>query len=396
MSQNAKTPIKVLFFTTRLGGGGAEKLLLRVINNLDRQQFQLSLAVCKGGGSYEASLASDISVHYLVWHKIPSISGSLFLSLFPLRRLIKRLKPDIICGVMDNANIGAIMATRGLVDPPKTILSVHNPISVKYNKPQRRWVNKLIYKLIPVIYPHADAIIAVSQGVAKDLEYLVPKTKNLLRVIYNPCVDEEVTRSLTVKATKIVPPGTKLIIACGRLSEQKGFRDLIKAILTVQKDIPVHLKIMGEGELRPVLESQIHSLGLEQSVQLLGFQDNPYQYMAQADLFVLSSIYEGFGNVIVEAMACGIPVVATDCPYGPREIIDSGVNGLLVKPQDPRALAEGMIKVLKDPQLQAKFSQQGKIRARDFDSVKIAKMYGELFISCLSNIYAGFGGNSVL
>ncbi|ELR96303.1 glycosyltransferase [Gloeocapsa sp. PCC 73106] len=392
----SQTSIKVLFFTTRLGGGGAEKLLLRIINNLDRQRFQLFLALCKGGGSYEADLAEDIEVYYLVSAKIPSISGSLLLSLLPLRQLIKRLKPDIVCGVMDNANLGAIAATLGLTHLPKTILSVHNPVSVKYNQLQGRWANKLVFKLIPALYPQANAIICVSQGVATDLEHLVPKTRDLLRVIYNPCVDAKITLDMEATVKESIQSGTKLIVACGRLNQQKGFSDLIKALVTVQKLIPTHLWIIGEGELRPVLQSQIESLGLSESVRLLGFQANPYQYMAKADVFVLSSIYEGFGNVIVEAMACGTPVVATDCPYGPREIINSGVNGLLVKPGDSEALAEGIIQVLQDPQLQVQFARQGKIRAQDFDSVKIAKMYGELFISCLSDIYADFGGNPIL
>jgi glycosyltransferase involved in cell wall biosynthesis len=373
--------VHVLFFTTRLGGGGAEKLLLRIINNLDRQQFKLSLALCKSGGSYEEALAEDIAVYYLSSPQIPSISGSLLLSLLPLRRLINRTKPDVVCGVMDNANVLTVLATKNIGYKPKVILSVHNPVTLKYNEPKTRLFNRLVFALMPYTYPAADSIITVSQGVATDLAALIPKTKDLLQVIYNPCVDQEV-----ILGGMETPPETiasKLIIACGRLNPQKGFKYLISAMVEVRKVINTHLWIMGEGELRQELKDQIESLGLGDAVRLLGFKANPYQYMAKADLFVLASLYEGFGNVIVEAMACGTPVVATDCPFGPGEIIEDGVNGLLVKPGDKEALATGIIRVLSNPQLQAQFINQGKIRAQDFETKKITQMYSQLFLSVI-------------
>jgi len=374
--------IHILFFTTFLGRGGAEKLLLRVINNLDREKFQLSLALCKKGGSYATDLAEDISVYHLVnWQGAP-ISLAVFLAGWGLRSLINRIQPDIVCGFLDNVNVVTILATRGMAKKPKTILSVHAPLSFKYNPQlQRRLINKLIFALIPHTYPEADAIIAVSDGVAKDIEILIPSSKNLLRVIYNSCVDEQVIKGAQEIPPETIPPESKLIVACGRLSPEKGFGDLISVLARVRNVVNTHLWILGEGELRGVLEKQIESLGLENYVRLLGFQANPYQYMAKADLFVLSSLYEGFGNVIVEAMACGTPVVSVDCPYGPREIIDSGVNGLLVKPGDKEALAQGIIEVLTNSQLKKQFRERGKIRAQDFETKKIAKMYGELFFS---------------
>jgi glycosyltransferase involved in cell wall biosynthesis len=379
--------VHVLFFTTRLGGGGAEKLLLRIINNLDRQQFKLSLALCKGGGSYEEALAQDIAVYYLSWPQIPSISGSLLLSLLPLRRLINRIQPDVVCGVMDNANVLTVLATKNIAHKPKVILSVHNPITLKYNEPKTRLFNRLVFALIPYTYPDADSIITVSQGVARDLAALIPKTKDLLRVIYNPCVDEEVIAGGMETPPENLPPGSKLIIACGRLNPQKGFKDLISAMVEVRKVINAHLWIIGEGELRKKLTEQIESLGLGDAVRLLGFKANPYQYMAKADLFVLASLYEGFGNVIVEAMACGTAVVTTDCPFGPGEIIEDGVNGLLVKPGNKEALATGIIKVLSNPELQAQFINQGKIRAQDFETKKITQMYSQLFLSLSGVVY---------
>lgn len=373
--------LHILFFTTRLGGGGAEKLLLRIVNSLNRGEFQVSLALSKSGGSYESALAEDVAVYHLISSKVPSVSLPLLLSLLPLRNLISQIKPDVVCGAMDNANTVAVLATRYLSQPPKVVLSVHNPPSWKYTQPPQRLVNRLVFALMPKIYPLADAIINVSGGVAKDLKTIAPKTAPLLHVIYNPCVDAEVTSGSQASPPETVPPTHKLIVACGRLHPQKGFTDLITAMVAVRRQIPSVLWILGEGESRSELTKQIESLGLTETVFLLGFKTNPYQYMAKADLFVLSSLFEGFGNVIVEAMACGTPVVSTDCPTGPAEIIESGVNGILVPPENPEALAEGIIRVLSDTQLQQQLSQQGKIRSLDFSVAKIATMYGNLFQS---------------
>jgi glycosyltransferase involved in cell wall biosynthesis len=167
-------------------------------------------------------------------------------------------------------------------------------------------------------------------------------------------------------------------VGCGRLTPQKGFADLIDAFTRVRAVLPASLWIVGEGEERGRLERQIRRLGLTDSVRLLGFRRNPYQYLAAADVFALSSRYEGFGNVVVEAMACNTPVVATDCPYGPAEIISDGLNGVLTPPADAEALSQAIIRVLKDPSLQRRLAERGRIRSQDFTAPKIADVYGDL------------------
>jgi glycosyltransferase involved in cell wall biosynthesis len=175
-------------------------------------------------------------------------------------------------------------------------------------------------------------------------------------------------------------PDGPLVVACGRLKPLKGFAHLIEALAEVRKSVPAHLWIVGEGDERASLERKIRRLGLQSCVRLLGFRQNPYMYMAAADVFVLSSLYEGFGNVIVEAMACGTPVVATDCPYGPREIIRDGEDGLLVEPSSAQSLARGILRVLGDAELKKRLSEKGSARARDFEAKSIADRYGELFL----------------
>jgi glycosyltransferase involved in cell wall biosynthesis len=165
------------------------------------------------------------------------------------------------------------------------------------------------------------------------------------------------------------------------LVKQKGFSHLIDAFVLLRKVIPAHLWIIGEGELRQELEAKVACLGLGNCVRLLGFQSNPYKFMAAADVFALSSLWEGFGNVIVEAMACGVPVVASDCLHGPAEIITNGVNGLLVPPSDDQALSRAMLRVLTDQALRERLSANGRARAEDFQARTIASAYERLFLS---------------
>jgi len=373
-------PIHILFFTTLLGGGGAEKHLLRIVNNLDRQRFRVSLALATPGGAYEADLAPDVKLYHLTENKG---TAALLKSLIPLRQLIKTLQPDILCSVLDHVNIVAMIATKTLPNPPKTVLSIQVPPSIHNRKSRRQLVNRTVLALIPWIYPQADRLLALSQGVAEDVKSLIPK-HTPVEVIYNAGVDKEVLQKAEIPLpSEILPQDAKLIVACGRLTEQKGFSYLLEALAEVKKVIPVRLWILGEGELQQTLETQIQQLNLSECVELIGFKPNPFQYMAAADLFVLSSIYEGFGNVIVEAMACGTSVVASDCPHGPNEIITDGVNGLLIPPKNPQALAQAIIKVLTNPDLAQQLKENGKKRAQDFDSGAIASLYGQLFANLL-------------
>lgn len=373
---SANRRLKILFFTASLGGGGAEMHLLRVLNHLDRQQFSHALAVARGGGSYEAALAQDIPLHVLETGNLPSSTLTLLRSMRPLRNLVQQMQPDILCAVMGHANTIAAFALRGLVQRPQLVLCVQNPPSLQSKD---AIVNSLFRSLIPSVYSQADRIVALSQGVARDLQRLVPKIEERLKVIYNAGVDGRVCQGATAPLPPDLAIPRPLIVSCGRLTAQKDYPNLLDAFAQVRQVLPATLWILGEGKLRSKLEQKIESLGLAESVKLLGFQTNPYQYMAAADLFVLSSIYEGFGNVLAEAMACGTPIVSTDCPFGPGEIITQGANGLLVPTGDSLALAQAMLEVLSNPSLQRQLIDAGLRRAQDFHSQTIAAAYGRLF-----------------
>lgn len=353
--------------------------LLRVINHLDRKLFHPSLALARSGGSYEAALAKDVKVHFLDTGRIPSSTVRMFRAIAPLHQVIQNEQPDLIYSVLDHANTVGLLATRNLPVRPRVVLSIQNTLSAQFAH-SKNLVNHLFRMLIIHLYPQANRIVALSQGVAADLNTLVPQLKNQTEVIYNAGLDERVLQGIQEPLPQDLSIERPLVVACGRLTEQKGFPDLLEAFARVRQVIPASLWIVGEGKQRPLLEQKIQRLGLADAVRLLGFQPNPYKYMAAADLFVLSSLYEGFGNVIVEAMACGAPVIATNCPSGPAEIIEDGVNGLLVPPGNVEALAQAILKVLTHPDLKHRLAEAGKARAQDFHSQTIASAYGQLFL----------------
>lgn len=370
--------LSVLFVTTVLGGGGAEKHLLRIANHLDRGRFRVSLALVKPDGEFEPALSADVEKFYLNPKREGSTTVRALQSVGPLRRLMERERPDLVFSVIDLVNLLSVYAARAAEPRPKVVLGVQTPPSIAYGS----WhpVSKLILGLMPRMYPEADAVVALSKGVAEDLDALAPRTRGRVTVIHNAGVERGVREMARESLPADELPGGPLVVACGRLKPLKGFAHLIDALAEVRKSVPAHLWIVGEGEQRAELERKAERLGLKGCVRLLGFQENPYRYMAAADVFALSSLFEGFGNVIVEAMACGAPVVATDCPYGPREIISDGETGLLVEPASADSLARGILRVLNDGELKRRLAANGLERARDFEAESIAGEYGELFL----------------
>lgn len=386
--QELRDRLRVLFFTSTLGGGGAEKHLLRVINHLDRAKFKVSLALARPRGEFESALSPDIRMYHLNRGSEGSSTIRMLRAIKPLREVVRRERPHLIFSGMDLANLVNIAATRGLEDAPKIMLGVQTPPSIAYGH-SRHPVAQMILRLIPRLYPKADGIVALSKGVARDLAALAPGVHERTTVIYNAGVEREVLEKACERVPASELPRAPLIVACGRLKALKGFSTLLDALVEVRKAVPAHLWIVGEGEQRPFLEKKIRRLGLNDCVRLLGFQQNPFKFMAAADLFVLSSHFEGFGNVIVEAMACGAPVVATDCPFGPGEIISDGENGILVAPKSADALVEGILRVLRDRSLKERLARGGQVRARAFDAEAVARAYGELFLNVTGRDIAG-------
>jgi glycosyltransferase involved in cell wall biosynthesis len=210
---------------------------------------------------------------------------------------------------------------------------------------------RLMPYLVRKLYPRADGIAANSKGVADDLAQVIGVPEERIQVIY-PSV---VTADLFERAQAPVDHPwfcqgqPRIVLGAGNLIKQKDFPTLIRAFAKIRHTHQVRLVILGEGKERPQLSGLIQDLGLEEDVVLLGFVDNPYAYMARAAVFVLSSAWEGFGRVLVEAMAVGTPVVSTNCPSGPAEILEGGKHGPLVPVGDSQALAKAIVNILDNP-----------------------------------------------
>jgi glycosyltransferase involved in cell wall biosynthesis len=256
--------------------------------------------------------------------------------------------------------------------PLRVIPSVHVASSPVYLA-TLDWRGRLLLRLAWRAYRHAAAVVAVSRGVADHLTSRVGLAADRVVVIHNPIVFPGLTERAAVPLAEPwygagAPP---VILGIGRLEPQKDFATLIRAVALLRRERPVRLRILGEGPLRADLEAQVRAAGLEDAVQLPGFCANPFAEMRQAAVVVLSSIFEGFGNVLVEAMACGTAVVSTDCPSGPAEILEGGRLGPLVPVGDAEALAAAIGATLDCPPDPAAL----RARAEDFAVDQVVERY---------------------
>lgn len=294
--------------------------------------------------------------------------------LFSLPRLIRylrRTRPDALLSALDHANLVAILARRVAGAPARLVVAVHNTMSLATkHAPTLR--GQAIPALARWLYPAADRVVAVSRGVAEDITrlYCLPETQ--VRVIYNPVATPELLHKVSDPVShpwfeQDMPP---VILGVGRLTEPKDFPTLLRAFALVRQRVDARLMILGEGEERATLEQLASELKLQEYVALPGFVENPYAYMRRAALFVLSSRWEGLPTVLIEAMACGTPVVATDCPSGPREILEDGKWGRLVPVGNAEALAEAIVETLRQPP-----QLNPAARAADFSVEKAVEAY---------------------
>jgi glycosyltransferase involved in cell wall biosynthesis len=367
-------PERVLAFTSSIGAGGAEKHLVRLLNHLDRRRFQVSVAVSRGGGSFEGELV-DADLHVF--------GSSMRAAVFKLARLIDRLAPALVFSVMDHANCVALAAAALARRRVPVVVGVQIPPLIEWEKNPRAG-HVLLRLLVPALYARAERIVALSRGVREELVGWLPALADRITVIHNAGFDQACLRP-SAAAAGPNRAGGPVIAACGRLVEQKGFGHLIEAFALVRRQIPAELWILGEGPLRARLEEQARLAGVSEAIWFAGFQAHPQTYLRQAQVFVLSSLWEGFANVVVEAMAVGTPVIATDCPHGPGEIIRDAGEGLLVPPADAPALAAAIVRLLGSEELRRSLSLRGRERAQDFSAPRIAAQYAEVFSNAISS-----------
>ena len=321
-------------------GAGAQRVMLNLIQGLSRRELLVDLVVARAKGQYLAQVPESVRV-------IDLNANRVLVSLFSLISYLRCERPLAMLSALHYVNIIALWARRIAGVNTRLVVSEHNTLSrsLQHTRDGR---GRFLPCLIKRFYPWANRIIAVSEGVADDLTQLTQIPRDCIKVIYNPVITPDVQKKAkdVIEEPWFDPNLPPVIIAVGRLDVQKDFQNLIKAFAQVRQMRPVRLMILGEGPERSTLDNLIRELGVEQDVILRGFVENPYAYMTYASLFVLSSKFEGLPTVLIEALYCGAPVIATDCPSGPREILDSGRYGRLVPINNSFALAQAILEGL--------------------------------------------------
>lgn len=327
-----------------LHGGGAERMFVRMATHFADLGHRVELVLMNVVKmEYRDELSSRVRI-------VDLQTPRLWTSLPAFRHYMIREKPDVVISAMPLANGIAAWAKRLTGSASQVILTERNAISLAFGDLDVPRYRPLMWA-IRRSYRFADALVGVSLGVAERLQTVPGVSQDRVHVIYNPAwrPDMEGLAREPVPHPWLMQRDLPVIIAIGRLEAQKDFPTLLRAFAKVRKKREARLVLLGEGSLRRSLEALARELGVADDLSMPGFKTNPFAHLARADLFVLSSAHEGFGNVLVEAMASGTPVVSTDCPSGPAEILDGGRYGPLVPVGDANALAIAIEQELDNP-----------------------------------------------
>jgi len=360
---------KIALFVSSFEAGGVQRIMVNLANELWDSGYIVQFVAVTNRGPLIKLINPQISVKHLDSKRV----------LFSLKELIKFFKSekiDVFVSGQTHLNAIAIIAQKLAGNSSQMIVTEHNHMSSVVRE-GRNWVNRLRPLWAKLLYHFADDVVTVSAGVADDLSKVSGIRREKIKVVFNPAIDETLFRDkdLPVNHPWFQDTGSPIVLGVGRLAAQKDFSNLIQAIRIANEERPIRLIILGEGQERKNLEGLVDALNLSELVSLPGNVENPFAYMKNADLFVLSSAWEGLSTVLIEAMACGTSVVSTDCPSGPREILEDGKYGMLVPVGDAEALAEGILKVLANPSE----ADELRERAHHFLSSEAVKNYTELF-----------------
>ncbi len=364
----------MLFFISSLSSGGAERVTANLANYWAEKGWEVTVATLSDGTNdfYELSPSVQRKRLGLLQESANTVFGLInnLRRVFALRRVLHQTKPQVALAMMDKANILLSLAALGL---PNTVA-----LGSEHIHPPQMPLSRLWEVLRSYCYGHLAAVTALT---IESQDWLLKSTNvKKVAVIPNAVPWPLPTQAPLLMPQDVIPPGRQLLLAVGRLSEQKGFDLLIDAFGQISaQHAKWHLVILGEGPLRTALLTQIRQAGLEDRITLAGRAGNVGDWYQTADLYVVSSRFEGFGNTLAEALAYGVPAVSFDCDTGPRDIIRHQLDGLLVPNGDVEALAKSLGQLMSDKNLRQEFSVTA-IEARErFSMKKITGMWETLF-----------------
>jgi glycosyltransferase involved in cell wall biosynthesis len=352
-------------FLPSLVGGGVQRAMLLLTEGLLQRQFRVDLVVGQAKGPFLSHVPAGAR---LVDLKARHLRGAL-----PnLYHYLKDTSPTALLSAQTHANILALLARKVSWKNIRLVISEHNNMSAVMRDPGAGR-ERLLPLFARMFYPWADEVVAVSSGAADSLTEMIGLPRSSIHVIYNPLIPSDLESRIQAVCTHpwLVSGGKPVILAAGRLARQKDYPCLLRALAILRQQMDVRLLILGEGSERAKLENLVNELGLRGNVDMPGYIENIYSYMARVSTFVLSSAWEGFPSVLVEAMACGVSVVATDCPSGPSEILGGGQYGKLVPVGDSVALAEALRNALVSPGP----IETARLRAKQFTIERAVQEY---------------------
>jgi glycosyltransferase involved in cell wall biosynthesis len=333
--------MKIAIITPRFAIAGVPLAQIRFARALARRGHHVVLIVGYVDSEYKFPEVADLEVE--LWNQ-PKVRGMLK----PLMRYLRHEKPDVVFSAEDHLNTIILLAavltrSKAKISGSSRVTPFDTYSNVAFTK---RW---LLKQAARALFWRADALTCVSMDMVEQYHRVFSSPPHVC--VYN-IVDDKASRLRMMETVEHPWARDKrypLIVAAGRLAPWKGFTDLIHAVKTLSARRNVRLLILGDGPLKPELQKLINELGMDKYIELLGYVENPLKYFFHADAFVLSSLVEGMPNVLVEAMMCGCTPVSTDCPTGPRELLQEGKYGYLVPVHDPAAMAGAIEQALDHP-----------------------------------------------
>ncbi|MEI2782189.1 MAG: glycosyltransferase [Candidatus Competibacter sp.] len=360
----------IAFYLPNLAAGGAERTFLRLAAGFAERDCRVRLVVDRAeGGLLDAVRAGGLALE--------TLRASRTLTALPkLAAWLRRERPAVLLSAITHNNLIAVWARALARARTQVVVSEHTVLSAQAAS-QAAWQYRVLAPLCRWSYPGAAAIVAVSAGAADDLARYAGLPRDRIEVIANPVVTPDYPQRAAAPCPHPWPidGGSPVFVAAGRLVPLKDFAALLHALAVVRRRVPARLLVLGEGPEREALLALRARLGLEGAVDFPGFYDDPLPLFARAAALVVSSRFEGFGLTLVEALACGTPVVSTDCPTGPAEILARGAYGRLVPVGDADALGAAMLATLADPPDRARLRQ----RAQDYTLAAVVEQYLALF-----------------
>lgn len=360
--------MKILIFYRSLRQGGVQRMMVNFANHMHAQGASVTLLLISKEGEFLPLVNPEIEIRKIDQKKN---------HLFALRDELKTGRYDSMFTATPPLNILSILAQKLSGMRTKVVISERSDTMREFRDGGLQ-PYKLSFLLIPFTYRFAHAIVAVSKGVATGLQKFAWINDEKINVIYNPAFDSSLQYQLaeSVDEPWLMIKDVPVILSAGRLAEQKNFPLLLNALnILKNKGSSFRLIIIGDGPLRNPLQEMILKLGLTNHVKMVGFKINPIAWISKSDVFVMSSAWEGFGNILVDALAAGTTIVSTDCPSGPSEILADGKYGYLTSVSDPLQMAEKIEYAFNNPIPKPLLLE----RAKSFERSLIMKQYESLF-----------------